>query len=197
MKRRFERYFYCSVLISLILHAGLLMLFMPLKTENAANRKDQVIEIDLIDESFFAESSIGEKQRENLSPTPPRLPEEKSLPEMQNQSQTLDSEVTVYLDDDDKPYSPYLLHVRKLIDSSWIYPAAALQNGLQGELTLFFSIEKKGTLTDIRLVHSSEHSVLDSAAVKAVNDAAPFMPIPDRLKIDKMNIFASFVYRYD
>lgn len=62
------------------------------------------------------------------------------------------------------------------------YPDQARRDQLSGTLILDVAINAKGELISIDLRQSSGHKVLDDAARRIVNLAAPFAPFPDKLK---------------
>lgn len=62
------------------------------------------------------------------------------------------------------------------------YPDQARRDQLSGTLILDVAINAKGELISIDLRQSSGHKVLDDAARRIVNLAAPFSPFPDKLK---------------
>lgn len=62
------------------------------------------------------------------------------------------------------------------------YPDQARRDQLSGTLILDVAINAKGELLSIDLRQSSGHKVLDDAARRIVNLAAPFSPFPDKLK---------------
>lgn len=64
------------------------------------------------------------------------------------------------------------------------YPDQARRDQLSGTLILDVTINAKGELLNIDLRQSSGHKVLDDAARRIVNLAAPFSPFPDKLKQD-------------
>lgn len=64
------------------------------------------------------------------------------------------------------------------------YPDQARRDQLSGTLILDVAINAKGELISIDLRQSSGHKVLDDAARRIVNLAAPFSPFPDKLKQD-------------
>lgn len=58
------------------------------------------------------------------------------------------------------------------------YPSALLKHNLSGTLQLSVAIRKDGSLYDVILQQSSGSTILDNAAIKIVQSAAPFDPIP-------------------
>ena len=91
-------------------------------------------------------------------------------------------------------YISYFTHIKRKIELVWEYPRAAAEMGQEGSLTLRFTILKDGRLAGVWLIQSSGYRLLDQEAMRAVREAAPFNPIPDRLKKDHLNIMATFTY---
>ncbi|MGH8672460.1 MAG: energy transducer TonB [Burkholderiales bacterium] len=64
------------------------------------------------------------------------------------------------------------------------YPEAAKQRKLYGNLQLTVSIKPDGSVEDIQINRSSGHKVLDTAAIRIVELAAPFAPFPESIRRD-------------
>lgn len=58
------------------------------------------------------------------------------------------------------------------------YPQEAKDKRLHGDLILHVSVRKDGSVEDIRVVRSSGQELLDQAAIRIVELAAPFSPFP-------------------
>lgn len=76
------------------------------------------------------------------------------------------------------------------------YPEAARRNRLYGSPILTVSIHADGSLESIQVDRSSGHKILDAAAVKIVEMAAPFAPFPDamRKKVDILGITRTWTF---
>lgn len=61
------------------------------------------------------------------------------------------------------------------------YPEAARSEKVYGQLELAVQINRDGTLKKIEILRSSGHKVLDDAAIRIVELAAPFAPFPENL----------------
>lgn len=107
----------------------------------------------------------------------------------------LDEDV-IRLDSTDPNYISYLASVKRDIELVWEYPPPALSQGIQGRLIVEFRIKKNGTLMGAQLVRSSGYPILDDEAIRAVQAAAPFHPIPRWIGKERLAISASFEY-YD
>lgn len=68
--------------------------------------------------------------------------------------------------------------VRARVQAAQYYPTRARERGISGTATLRLTIADDGQLADVSLVTSSGSGLLDTAALKAVQDAAPFPPPP-------------------
>jgi protein TonB len=69
-----------------------------------------------------------------------------------------------------------------------------LRYGLQGRLSLEFTIGANGQLEQLRLVRSSGSQLLDNEALRAIKAAAPFPPIPSWIKPNPLSILAAMEY---
>lgn len=64
------------------------------------------------------------------------------------------------------------------------YPDAARRQGVSGELILQVALKPDGSVYTITLLKSSGHQVLDDAAIRIVELAAPFPPLPEAVRKD-------------
>jgi TonB family protein len=103
-------------------------------------------------------------------------------------------ERTISLETRSSEFAPYLAEVKRRVVRWWYYPPYARQVGLGGELVLVFGITRDGNLAAVRITKSSGVSLLDEAAVKAVEAGAPFAHFPANFAFRQLNIVASFNY---
>jgi len=103
----------------------------------------------------------------------------------------------VTLDTQEFKYLSYLAKVKAKIESVWKYPPTALQRGLRGNLYIRFTIGKDGRVTETVLLRSSGYRMLDEAALKAIRDADPFLPLPESWGEDRLTITGNFIYMLD
>jgi periplasmic protein TonB len=91
----------------------------------------------------------------------------------------------------------FMLYDRKLkerIEHIWIYPPSAAARGISGDLVIRFTIMKNGKLGAVELIRTSGHKDLDDAAIKALQDASPFWPLPESWGMDAYTIDGHFIY---
>ena len=62
------------------------------------------------------------------------------------------------------------------------YPAEARSRGLRGSLRLLVTIAADGRLTEVRVLETSGHRILDEAAVRIVRLAAPYAPFSPKMR---------------
>jgi protein TonB len=68
--------------------------------------------------------------------------------------------------------------VRSLIEKKKFYPARARRNRSTGEVRASFTLQPDGSISNLRIIHSSGVSALDQAAKKAVQKVGRFPPFP-------------------
>lgn len=64
------------------------------------------------------------------------------------------------------------------------YPQQASAEGIYGQLHMLVAIFPDGTVSEVRILSSSGYAVLDDAAIRIVQLAAPFNPFPEVLRED-------------
>jgi protein TonB len=64
------------------------------------------------------------------------------------------------------------------------YPDEARRQGISGSLMLQVSINTDGSVRNIRLLRPSGHKVLDDAAIRIVQLAGPYPPLPPEIRKD-------------
>ena len=89
-------------------------------------------------------------------------------------------------------YASYLEAWRKKVEriGNLNYPDEAKRNQLFGNLLLHVAVKADGSVERIRVVRSSGHRILDDAAVRIVELAAPFSPFPPEIRkeVDVLDI---------
>lgn len=79
------------------------------------------------------------------------------------------------------------LHLLDWLRDHRVYPRAARRSRVEGRVELHFTIDRGGVVSDLRIVASSGHAVLDRAAERLVRNASPFAAMPpmaaDRVEV--------------
>lgn len=77
------------------------------------------------------------------------------------------------------------------------YPEAARSQRLEGDVRVLVGVNKSGQLAYVEVRKSSGYSVLDNAAKRIVQLAAPFEPLPDSSQADILEIIRTFRFEVD
>jgi protein TonB len=101
---------------------------------------------------------------------------------------------SVSLNTSDPIYVTYFTKIKQMILSRWEYPELALRYGLEGKLSVEFTIGPNGQLERLRVVRSSGSHILDEEALRAIQAAAPFPPIPRWIQPNPLRIFGDMIY---
>ena len=64
------------------------------------------------------------------------------------------------------------------------YPSEARIQRLYGNLRMLVALLPNGEVSEIQILQSSGHTVLDQAAIQIVNMAAPFDPFPEAMRAE-------------
>ena len=87
------------------------------------------------------------------------------------------------VDNPEFTYGYYLDRLLSLIDAQWQRP-----NMGEVKAVIHFQIEKDGSITDLRVAESSGYNSFDFSALRAVQSAAPFPPLPRGYKNDSLGV---------
>ena len=99
------------------------------------------------------------------------------------------------LDTQDPKYQDYFNQIRERIKAKWIYPREAGERGIGGQLLIEFHISRDGRLALVELRRSSGVEILDDYALRAVQLAQPFPPVPAALAKAVLPISGMFTYQ--
>lgn len=126
----------------------------------------------------------------------PRLPfvEPQQLDRLAKQFTQQNRRNTLAINTEDLKYFSYLLKIKSKIESLWSYPLAATQQGIEGNLLVHFIIDQDGRVNTVEIIVSSGHDLLDREAVRAVEAASPFTPLPPTWDQNQLVITGHFIY---
>lgn len=77
----------------------------------------------------------------------------------------------------------YYARLRSRIQSQVKYPSSLARRHIQGQVVLGLAVKNDGSLSELRLEHSSGHAELDRIALESVRSAAPFETPPAALHL--------------
>lgn len=102
---------------------------------------------------------------------------------------------TVWMDSQQDLLFSFMRRFRTNIYNVWNYPSAAAQKNQQGTCLLRITIDRQGNVSDVQLLESSGHRLLDEEAMTAVRQGATYGPLPRSYPHDDLKIMAFFDYR--
>jgi len=102
---------------------------------------------------------------------------------------------TVWMDTEQDLLISFMRRFRTNIYNVWNYPEIAAQRGQQGTCLLRITIDRKGNVTDVTLLESSGHDILDDEAIRAVRKGATYGPLPRVYPHENLKIMAFFNYQ--
>ncbi len=74
-------------------------------------------------------------------------------------------------------------YIKKRVRQYLVYNPQAKRMGIQGMVTVAFTIQQDGRVRDVAVSKSSGHSLLDESALEAVRSAAPFAAPPEPARV--------------
>ncbi len=101
---------------------------------------------------------------------------------------------TVWMDSQQDLLFSFMRRFRTNIYNVWNYPSAAAQRNQQGTCLLRITIDRRGNVSDVQLLESSGHRLLDEEAMTAVRQGATYGPLPRAYPHDDLKIMAFFEY---
>ncbi len=87
-------------------------------------------------------------------------------------------------------YGPYMEKLQRQLKRSWFPPKGEIsQHG-----SVLFKVNRDGSMTHLRVLRSTGAQPYDQAMVKAVVNASPFQPLPDKAPA---NVDIEFTFDYN
>lgn len=99
---------------------------------------------------------------------------------------------SIGLDDTDFVFVYYLTIIKDKIGQNWNPPSRSGQAGETRRVTIYFKIQKNGSVTQIAIEQDSGIPMLDQSALRAVQVSAPFPPLPYDFDDDTLGIHFGF-----
>ena len=88
----------------------------------------------------------------------------------------------------------YYQEIKAVLERNKIYPKRARFMHIEGNVHVNFTIDQQGNVLSTHLVKTSNHQILDNAALKTVASSTPLPAIPKILKISTLNITIPFEF---
>lgn len=85
--------------------------------------------------------------------------------------------------------------VRRRIQQAQRYPRSAQVEGIEGQTEVEFVLRRDGTLESVEVIQPSGSRALDEAAVAAVKEAAPYPPLPESHRGERVFFRLDLIFR--
>ena len=102
---------------------------------------------------------------------------------------------TVWMDSQQDLLHSFMRRFRTNVYNVWNYPSSAAQRRQQGTCLLRITIDRRGNVSNVELLESSGHRILDDEAITAVRQGATYGPLPRAFQHEELKIMAFFDYR--
>ena len=130
----------------------------------------------------------GETLPESPQPAAPGTPDgeagRRGAPTGSSQGTSTFGSAIAGLDNPDFRFGYYLDQLLSAIDAKWARPP--LGDGVQAVIS--FRIERDGSISDLQVAESSGYNSFDLAALRAVQNASPFPPLPRAYRHDSLGV---------
>jgi TonB family protein len=98
----------------------------------------------------------------------------------------------LFFDPEGADFTVWINHFKNEVYRNWIVPQAALL-GFRGHVDLEFTVERDGTLTDLKMLKSSGTPALDRAAANALMGSR-LLPLPRDFSPSRVTMQVTFFY---
>ncbi|HCW92863.1 MAG TPA: hypothetical protein DHM44_04200 [Flexistipes sinusarabici] len=134
-------------------------------------------------------TKLSKKQMENIF-----NPSEIIQDYAEGEKKQKEGEDSVNFNSMENKYASYFYKFRRSLYQVWTYPRNSIMNNEQGRVRIQFSIQKDGSITNIRVVSSSGYPDLDRAAVDALKNMGK-VPLENSFDINVLHVDGYFYYR--
>jgi len=99
--------------------------------------------------------------------------------------------LTVRPENQDFPYNYYFAQIQSRIEEAWTRSPV----GNEARAVISFTIHGDGSISDLRVRESSGFDTFDLAALRAVQNAAPFAPLPRAYTLNHSSLDVNWIAR--
>ena len=193
MKRPLKDKTFMRIFLPLSIALHIIFIAAPLLSlfENS-NQTDMTV-VFHYDRDYKELPRVREISDEKLLKSQPENKEQK----IDEHALTPDSVTEQHVDSDEdheKLMMRYHDIIKQMIEEAREYPLIARQQKIEGIVNIRFLLNADGTVKSIEILNSSGRDILDTAAVRTIQKAAPFPEIPDTFERSTISLVTSIVY---
>ncbi len=93
------------------------------------------------------------------------------------------------------PDPSYLMEIRALLEAHKTYPAMAQRRGMEGDVHLWFVINRQGRVLDYRISKGSGYEMLDEEVERLIQAISQFPPVPSEVDSDQLELIVPVSFR--
>lgn len=84
--------------------------------------------------------------------------------------------------------------VKQKIQEERKYPVWAIKHNIQGSIKMKFTVLPNGKVTNINLLNTSGHKILDTEAIETIKRASPFPKFPHTIDLSSLHIEVTIIF---
>jgi len=219
--QKYEVKFLETVILSLLLHASLLVIIPQMQLDDIVVPEILNVEIDLtqpeppkiIEQPKKIDPPKPEKKPEpvkEIAPIQEEVTEELPEPVVEEITEFIEPEETAPIDEVQEyiPPQPSPEVVKKVTDSytnqltraiakQKKYPKIAQMRQWQGEVLLNIEIDPQGNLVKADILEESRYKILNNEAIDMVKRASPFPQPPEELRLKNFTVLVPISFKLE
>jgi protein TonB len=219
--QKYEVKFLETVILSLLLHASLLVIIPQMQLDDIVIPEILNVEIDLtqpeppkiIEQPKKIDPPKPEKKPEpvkEIAPIQEEVTEELPEPVVEEITEFIEPEETAPIDEVQEyiPPQPSPEVVKKVTDSytnqltraiakQKKYPKIAQMRQWQGEVLLNIEIDPQGNLVKADILEESRYKILNNEAIDMVKRASPFPQPPEELRLKNFTVLVPISFKLE
>ena len=167
----------------------------PAETDPAQGQREEVERRD--DEDVLAENALPELELDFTDEMTSERNQEYSreAESTENLLSSASHKGGISFNTYDWDFAPYMLAMKRAVERHLYPPYAFTHMGVvSGDNLIRFVVYPDGTIRDLRILDSDAHFSLDRASVRAIEAAAPFLPLPRNFPEEFLEVTAHFSY---
>jgi TonB family protein len=188
-----RHFFRMSFLLSFLFHLLFLTLFQNSSLVQWGPKDYRIYQVEFIRPPVHDLDTILNESSGDIEQTSDRDQEKQQA--VEHEIPAPDDQDTISLDTQDERYADYAKHIKDRLMQNWGYPPEARKNLIEGKLQLLFIINREGEVIKNQITTASGYKILDSEALKAVENSSPFAPFPSKMVVKRLQIKVDFDYR--
>jgi len=161
--------------------------------QETGEKEPEESEDENIDEDLVSYNQ--EELNEEDSPSNESIEESREKQNLENLISSANEKGGVSFNTYDWDFAPYMLAMKKRIESNWHPPFAYTHLGAISGINVFrFTVLPSGKVINLDMLESNAHYSLDQSSSMAISGSSPFMPLPLNFPEETLVVTITFSY---